>query len=136
MARAIRGTAVKLTYPYALRYLGLWLMVTILAILVFSVTSYLLLADRLTGAALHHLALLLFIETVVVIAALIALALFTTHRLAGPFIALRRAFEDVQAGDLSRRLRLRRTDGPLLEVETAFNEMMASLEARGKGGVK
>jgi methyl-accepting chemotaxis protein len=136
MARAIRGTAVRLTYPYALRYLGLWLMVTILAVLVFSVTSYFLFATRLEGAELHRFATILFLETVVVIAALIALALFTTHRLVGPFIALKRAFDDVQAGDLTRRLRLRRTDGPLQEVETAFNEMMESLEARGKGALK
>jgi methyl-accepting chemotaxis protein len=130
MARSVRGTAVKLTYPYALRYLGLWLTVTILAILVFSVTSYFLLADRLEGAALHRLATILFVETIVVIAALVALALFTTHRLVGPFIALKRAFDDVKAGDLTRRLRLRRADGPLVEVETAFNEMMASLEGK------
>ncbi len=127
---ALRGTAVKLTYPYALRYLGLWLVVTILAILVFSATSYFLLADRLEGAALHRLATLLFAETVVVILALVALALFTTHRLAGPFIAFKRAFDDVKAGDLGRRIRLRRADGPLVEVEAAFNEMMESLEAR------
>jgi HAMP domain-containing protein len=134
MARAIRGTAVKLTYPYALRYLGLWLVVTILAILVFSVTSYFLMADRLTGEALHRFATILFVEAAGVILALVALAFFTTHRLAGPFIALKRAFDDVKAGDLGRRLRLRRADGPLLEVETAFNEMMESLERKSAAG--
>jgi methyl-accepting chemotaxis protein len=132
MAPAIRGTAVKLTYPYVLRYLGLWLVVTILAILVFSATSYFLLADRLAGAELHRFALILLAQTVGVILALVALALFTTHRLAGPFIALKRAFDDVREGNLTRRVRFRRADGHLLEIEEAFNEMMESLETRGK----
>jgi len=133
MARAIRGTAVKLTYPYVLRYLGLWLVVTILAILVFSVTSYFLLANRLAGAELQRFATILLAQTIGVILALVALALFTTHRLAGPFIALKRAFDDVKTGDLTRRVRFRRADGHLLEIESAFNEMMESLEAKGKG---
>jgi HAMP domain-containing protein len=136
MARAIRGTAVKLTVPYVLRYLGLWLVVTILAILVFSVTSYFLLADRLAGAELHRFATILFAQTIGVILALVALALFTTQRLAGPFIALKRACEDVKAGNLARRVRFRRADGHLLEVEAAFNEMMESLEGRGKVGAR
>lgn len=134
MARAIRGAAVKLTYPYVLRYMGLWLVVTTLAILVFTVTSYFLLADRLAGTELRRFATVLFAQMVVVILALVALALFTTHRLAGPFIALKRAFEDVKDGDLSRRLQFRRADPHLVEVATAFNEMMESLEAKGKKG--
>ena len=133
MARAIRGAAVKLTYPYVLRYMGLWLVVTTLAILVFTVTSYFLLADRFAGAELRRFAVILFAQMVCVILALVALALFTTHRLAGPFIALKRAFDDVKAGDLKRRLRIRRADGHLLAVEEAFNEMMESLEAKEKG---
>jgi nitrogen fixation/metabolism regulation signal transduction histidine kinase len=133
MARAIRGTAVKLTYPYVLRYMGLWLVVTTLAILVFTATSYFLLADRFAGAELRRFAIILFAQMVCVILALVALALFTTHRLAGPFIALKRAFDDVKAGDMKRRLRIRRADGHLLAVEDAFNEMMESLEAKEKG---
>jgi len=132
MARAIRGAAVKLTYPYVLRYMGLWLVVTTLVVLVFTVTSYFLLADRLAGAELRRFAIILFAQMVCVMLALVALALFTTHRLAGPFIALKRAFDDVKAGDLTRRLRIRRADGHLLAVETAFNEMMESLEAKEK----
>ncbi|MEA2691020.1 MAG: hypothetical protein QOJ16_407, partial [Acidobacteriota bacterium] len=68
--------------------------------------------------------------------ALVALALFTTQRLAGPFIALKRACEDVKDGNLARRVRFRRADGHLLEVEAAFNEMMESLEGRGKVGAR
>ncbi|HZF11726.1 MAG TPA: methyl-accepting chemotaxis protein [Thermoanaerobaculia bacterium] len=130
MARSIRGSAVKLTLPYVLRYLGLWLVVTILVVLGFSITSYLVLADRLAGAELRRVAMVLLIQAVCVLLAIVALALFTTHRLAGPFIALKRACEDIQAGDLTRRLHFRRTDAHLVEVETAFNEMVESLEGR------
>jgi methyl-accepting chemotaxis protein len=134
MARAIRGSGVKLTSPYVLRYLGLWMVVTILAVLVFSITSYYLFADRLSGIELRRFASILLIQTVCVVLAIVALALFTTHRLAGPYIALRRAFEDVQGGDLARRLHFRRSDIHLQEVEAAFNQMMESLEGSAKGG--
>ncbi|HTQ79249.1 MAG TPA: methyl-accepting chemotaxis protein [Thermoanaerobaculia bacterium] len=133
MARAVRGSGVKLTSPYVLRYLGLWLVVTILAVLVFSVTSYYLFADRLTGGELRRFAGILLVQTICVVLAIVALALFTTHRLAGPLIALKRAFDDVKAGNLGRRLQFRRTDVQLHEVATAFNEMMESLETRLKG---
>jgi methyl-accepting chemotaxis protein len=133
MARAFRGSGVKLTSPYMLRYLGLWLTVTVLVVLVFSITSYILLSERLSGPQLRHLVAVLSAQTIGVVLAIVALALFTTQRLAGPFIALKRAFDDVRAGDLTRRLRFRRSDTHLLEVEAAFNAMMESLEAKAKG---
>jgi nitrogen fixation/metabolism regulation signal transduction histidine kinase len=60
----------------------------------------------------------------------IALAVFTTHRLAGPMIAIRRALEDVRDGKLDRTLRFRRSDPHLGEIENAFNEMAAALRER------
>lgn len=131
MARAIRGSGVRYTLPYVFKFLGLWLVVTVLAVLVFSITSYLLLTERLLGPDQRGLAnLILLVQTIVALAAVAVLAVFTTHRLAGPMIALRRAFEDVQAGDLERQLRFRRSDDHLQELETAFNDMMASLRKR------
>lgn len=131
MARAIRGSGVRYTLPYVFKFLGLWLVVTVLAVLVFSVTSYLLLTERILGPDQRGLAnLILLVQTIVALAAVAVLAVFTTHRLAGPMIALRRAFEDVQAGDLDRQLRFRRSDDHLQEIETAFNDMMASLRKR------
>lgn len=131
MARAIRGSGVRYTLPYVFKFLGLWLVVTVLAVLVFSVTSYLLLTERILGPDQRGLAnLILLVQTIVALAAVAVLAVFTTHRLAGPMIALRRAFEDVQAGDLERELRFRRSDDHLQEIEEAFNAMMASLRKR------
>jgi nitrogen fixation/metabolism regulation signal transduction histidine kinase len=123
----VRGFGVRLTLPYVLRFSGLWLVVTILAVLVFAGTSYLLLAERLTEAGRHRFILVLGLQTLFVILAVVALAIFTTHRLAGPFIAIRRAFEDVRDGKLDRTLRFRRSDPHLDEVERAFGEMMAAL---------
>ena len=130
----VRGSGVRLTLPYVLRFSGLWLLVTVLAVLVFALTSYLSLADRLSDAARERLLLVLGLQTLFVLLAVIALAVFTTHRLAGPMIALRRAFEDVRDGKLDRTLRFRRSDPHLGEVETAFNEMMASVQKRVEGG--
>jgi len=123
----VRGSGVRLTLPYVLRFSGLWLLVTMLAVLVFALTSYLSLADRLSDEARHRLFLVLAVQTFFVFLAVFALAVFTTHRLAGPLIGIRRALEDVRDGQLDRILRFRRTDPHLGELEDAFNEMMVSL---------
>lgn len=131
MARAIRGSGVRYTLPYVFKFLGLWIVVTVLAVLVFGVTSYLLLTQRILGPDQRDLALvILLVQTIVALAAVATLAVFTTHRLAGPMIALRRAFEDVKDGDLERQLRFRSSDDHLVELETAFNGMMGSLRKR------
>jgi HAMP domain-containing protein len=129
----VRGSGVRLTLPYVIRFSGLWLMVTILAVLVFALTSYLALADRLTDAARDRLLLVLGMQTVFVVLAVIALAIFTTHRLAGPLIAIRRACDDVRNGKLDRTLRFRRSDPQFHEVETAFNDMVLALRQQAEG---
>ena len=123
----VRGTGVRLTLPYVLRFSGLWLVVTMVAVLVFALTSYLSLADRLDDAARHRLGVVLSFQTLFVLLAVFALAVFTTHRLAGPMIAIRRALNDVRDGKLDRTLRFRRSDPHLGELEDAFNEMLISL---------
>lgn len=131
MARSIRGSGVKLTVPYVARFFGLWLLVVTLAVLVFSITSYLLLSDRFQGPEHTRFVIVLTIQTVTVLLAVLALAIFTTHRLAGPIIALKRAFDDVRDGDLERRLRFRSSDIHLSELEDAFNQMMGALQSQG-----
>lgn len=131
--RKIRGAGVQFTLPYVLRYSALWLVVTVAAVVLFGVTSYLVAAGRLSGEALNHMALLLTFQTVFLILAVIALAVFTTHRLAGPYIAIKRALEEVKQGELDRQLRLRTTDIHLKEIETSFNEMTAALRERMQG---
>lgn len=126
----VRGAGVRFTLPYVLRFSGVWIFVTTLVAIVFGVTSYLVTAHQLTEAARQHLVTVLTIQTVLMILAVILLAVFSTHRLAGPMIAMRRALEDVKKGDLSRQLRFRRSDPHLEEIEVAFNEMTAALRER------
>jgi methyl-accepting chemotaxis protein len=134
--KKVRGAGVQFTLPYVLRYSALWLVVTLAAVVLFGITSYLVASERLSGEALNKMALLLTLQTVFLILAVIALAVYTTHRLAGPYIALKRALEEVKQGELDRPLRLRTADIHLKEIETSFNEMTAALRERlhGKPG--
>ena len=130
----VRGSGVRFTLPYVLRFSGLWILLTSVVVIVFAVTSYLVMFDRLTEDARGDLILVLTIQTSLAILAVILLAVFSTHRLAGPLIGIRRAMEDVKAGDLNRQLRFRRSDPHLEEIEAAFNEMMESIRGRVGGG--
>lgn len=126
----VRGSGVRYTLPYMLRFSGLWILITTLVVVVFGVTSYLAMFDRLDQAARERLILVLVIQTALVVVAVLLLAVFTTHRVAGPLIGIRRALEDVKAGDLNRQLRFRRSDPHLDELESAFNGMMESIRER------
>lgn len=126
----VRGSGVRFTLPYVLRFSGIWIVVTTLVAVVFGVTSYLVMFDQLNDGARQELIVVLSIQTALVVAAVVLLAVFSTHRIAGPLIAIRRAMEDVTAGKMDRQLRFRRTDPHLVELETAFNGMVESLRER------
>ncbi len=126
----VRGSGVRFTLPYVLRFSGIWIVVTTLVAVVFGVTSYLVMFDQLNEAARQELIVVLSVQTALVVAAVVLLAVFSTHRIAGPLIALRRAMEDVTAGKMDRQLRFRHTDPHLVELETAFNGMVESLRER------
>jgi methyl-accepting chemotaxis protein len=128
--RQVRGSGVRFTLPYVLRISGLWLAVSVLIFLLFSVTCYLLLLDRPAPADKGYLILVLGLQTLGVLAALLALAVFTTHRIAGPLVAFRRAMEEVRAGKLDTQLRLRGGDIHLRDLEESFNGMLESIRQR------
>jgi nitrogen fixation/metabolism regulation signal transduction histidine kinase len=130
----MRGTGFKFALPYVLRYSWVWIVVVVAAVPVFSVASYILTAGLLTEDAQGHLWTVVLTRTPLIALAVVVLAVFTTQRLAGPFVALKRAFEDVKSGDLDRRLRFRRSDAHLRDVENAFNDMMDALQQRLRGG--
>ncbi|MFP5287282.1 MAG: hypothetical protein ACLGI9_16200 [Thermoanaerobaculia bacterium] len=129
----VRGTGIRFTLPYVLRFSGVWILVTTVVVIVFAVTSYLVMFDRLSESARQDLILVLSIQTALAVLAVVLLAVFSTHRLAGPLVGIRRAMEDVKAGDLNRQLRFRRSDPHLEEIENAFNEMMEAIRARTGG---
>ncbi|HEV8579707.1 MAG TPA: hypothetical protein VGX68_11565 [Thermoanaerobaculia bacterium] len=128
----VRGFGVRYTLPYVLPFSGLWLVVTILAVLVFAVTCYIAAtaSPQIDDAARTRVALVLVAQTIFLIAAVFGLAVFTTHRLAGPYIAMIRAFEAVKRGELDRPLRFRSSDIHLRDVEIAFDEMTTVLRER------
>jgi methyl-accepting chemotaxis protein len=128
--QGVRGTGVRWTLRYVPRFAGIWLVVCVLTLLVFAVTSYLGLFNSLGEAGRSRLLIVLTLQTLAVVLGMVVLAIFTTHRLAGPLVGLLRAFEDVKAGDLDRQLRFRQSDTHLADVETAFNEMLASIRHR------
>jgi HAMP domain-containing protein len=129
-----RGSGVKFTVPFLVRFSGLWMAVTIAAILVFSATSYLMMSDRIGQDGKGNLVTILAVQTIVLVLAIVALAVFTTHRLAGPYIALKRAFEEVKRGQLDHPLRFRNADVHLQDLETSFNEMTEALRHKLQGG--
>jgi methyl-accepting chemotaxis protein len=130
----VRGSGFKFAVPFVLRYSIMWFVVIVAAVPVFGVASFLMSSDLLTEEARGRLWTVVVTRTPLVIVAVAALALFTTQRLAGPFVALKRALDDVKNGDLDRELRFRRADGHLRDIEAAFNDMMAALRERMKRG--
>lgn len=128
--QGVRGTGVRFTLRYVPRFTGLWLVVCILTLIVFALTSYLGLSSSLGEVGRSRLLFVLTLQTLCVMLGMVALAIFTTHRLAGPFIALLRAFREVKAGNLDRPLRFRNSDSHMADLETEFNEMLAALRQR------
>jgi nitrogen fixation/metabolism regulation signal transduction histidine kinase len=128
----VRGSGVRHTLPFVMPFSGLWLVVTVAAMMVFGITSYLAASSSplLDDAARGRVAIVLAVQTLVLILAAIGLAVFTTHRLAGPYVAMIRAFEAVKNGNLERPLRFRTSDVHLREVETSFEAMLAALRER------
>ena len=126
--RKIRGSGFKHTLPAVLPYSAVWVFVVVLTAPVITVAMML---GSIVPPSLHgDVWFFLFTRVPVIALAATGLAIFTTTRVAGPLVQLRRAFEDVKRGDMDRRLRFRRVDKHLQELETAFNEMMVALRER------
>jgi len=130
MGKRWRGTGVRYTIGFVGRFAGLWLVVSIAAVLVAAGSSYLVFAERFEGADAKPFLHALELQTGLTILALVALAIFTTHRLAGPWIAVKRALDAVRDGNRATRLRIRANDRHVKSVERAFNEMIAALDGR------
>ncbi len=133
---------VKFTEKYRFQYLGLWMMVCFFFIALLNVAVFLLYeqmrllaqpegVDVELGLALDQTATMVTILglTLAFGFAVVALAVFTAHRIGGPYIALKRTMAAIREGDLNQRLKFRDYD-KLEDLEGAFNEMMDSIQAR------
>ena len=94
------------------------------------ITVAMMLGDVVPESSHNDIWFFLLTRVPVVALAAVGLAIFTTNRVAGPLIHLRRAFEAVERGNMDRRLRFRRSDKHLRELEAAFNEIMLALRER------
>jgi HAMP domain-containing protein len=126
--KRLRGTGFKHTLPAVLPFSAVWVAVVVLTAPAITIG---MMAGGLVAPEMYS-EVWFFLATRVPVLALaaIGLAIFATSRAAGPLVALRTAFEDVKGGDLSRRIRFRRSDRHFREVERAFNEMMEALDGR------
>ena len=142
-----RLSNVILTRKYHLRYMGLWILLASFFVVVLNMVLYLYVEERWGGVASlsrpFHQEYIgmrkvfvgsLCIEAVLFIVGIVGLAMFTAHRVAGPYIRLRHVFAAVTDGNFSQELKFRDYDH-LEEVEDAFNKMMGkvreTLEATG-----
>lgn len=124
----LRGTGFRHTLPAVFSFSALWFIMLVLTPPI--VTVSLMINGTIPPTAYSDVWFFLLTRMPIVVFAGIGLAILTTTRVAGPMVLLTRAFEDVTRGDLGRRLILRRGDRHFHGVETAFNEMMVSLNER------
>ena len=133
---------ISVTREFHFQHMGLWIVLTMCFVVLLNVLLYLLLQERwarlsapegvggagfetIRGALLTAQA----IQIILMGVGVVALAKFTSHRIAGPFIRLRRAFNEVRDGDLDHLLKFRKYDR-LTMLEDSFNGMMESLRER------
>jgi|CXWL01.1.fsa_nt_gi methyl-accepting chemotaxis protein len=138
-----RLSSVRYTRPFLFRYAGLWVLLSVCLIGFAGVTSYLLftadwealvarspeLAAQFAVSRTRFLTIL-GVETLLLLGAVVALAVSTTHRIAGPLVGLQIACRDVANGQLDRRIAFRQHNDELDELADTFNEMMTKVEAR------
>lgn len=131
-----RLSNVRLTRKYRIAYMGLWIAVAMLLVVVMNAVLFLYVEERWAGlgslsSAFHQqyisirntFILALVAETILFAFAIFGLAIMTTHRIAGPYVRLKAVFDEVRGGNYQQPLNFRKYDG-LEDVAEAFNTMM------------
>jgi methyl-accepting chemotaxis protein len=126
----MRGTGFRHTLPSVFPFTALWVLLVVLTAPI--VTVSMMFGGLVRPSDHGDIWFFLLTRMPVLALAAVALAIFTTQRAAGPLVALRVALDDVARGDMGRRLRFRRSDKHLREVEIAFNAMMEALSERAE----
>ncbi len=134
--------SIRLTAHLHWHYMGLGFILSLIFIVAISFTMgtlVLIQADLFNlldeglavkiGAMHRHLVLLAGLQIVFYLIGLIALSILTAHRIAGPYLALKRTFAQIHDGDLNARLHFRKYDN-LDDVAVSFNTMMDTLKSR------
>jgi len=136
---------VKLTQMFHLYYMGIWVALCICLIILLSVSMYRIEAQAMLELArssssdyanelANRSAMItrLMIGSLIFLGLVIALAVITAHRIAGPYIALRRTIEAIARGDTDERLHFRQYDR-LSDLEKSFNRMVDRLQGKDPG---
>ena len=133
-------SSIRLTRKFHLRYMGLWIALTILLCILVTYICYRMvelpaadvysmepaaLTEYINSRTVFLVGML--VEVIVVSALIVLLASLTAHRVAGPYIRLIAVCEALRDGDLDQRLKFRRYDN-LETVETAFNAMLDNMK--------
>lgn len=129
-----------MTRKYRFQFLGIWMVVLILLICMLDLSiynSYTQLwatpiahsADALTRLAYQKwfAVVNIVLLSTVLVSAMASLALFSGHRIGGPYLALKRTMGEIRDGNFDARLHFRDYD-KMEDVEAAFNEMMDVLQ--------
>ena len=138
--RKLSGT--RLTTKFHVRYIGVWFVISVALVVLLNVSLHFYVdqhplsstaspSDELFPEASlvpSERWLKMMVQTLSITVCLAALGIFTAHRVAGPYVALRKAFDAVKSGDMDHRLRFRTYDN-LDEVSDAFNGMMDKLQS-------
>ena len=128
MKRYIRGSGFRHTLPAVFRFSALWVFLVVLTPPI--VIVGMVLSDLVPPTLQGEVWFFLYTRTPLIALVAIGIAIFTTNRLAGPWIYLARALEKVEHGDMDFRIRFRRLDTHLRDVEAGFNRMMVALNER------
>lgn len=133
---------IRLTKKYHFRYSGLWVLVSAALVLLVNILLYLYFETRCGDlrsisesfdeqyASLRSTFLSgLVVEVTFFMVAIVFLAIMTSHRIAGVFIRLKNAFDDVKNGNLDHRLQFRSYDH-LEDLEDSFNDMMGEINKK------
>jgi len=132
----------KHTSKFHFRYMGLWVLVSVVLIGVANVLLFLLVEEHWRAlytldtqfqdqymAQRQMMGMALGFEAFLFSIAMVVLAKSTAHRIAGPYIKLRQVFNAVREGNLNQELHFRKYDH-LKELEEAFNGMMAEVRSQ------
>ncbi|MBL7068601.1 MAG: methyl-accepting chemotaxis protein [Candidatus Omnitrophica bacterium] len=87
--------------------------------------------DKTSNFFLCNYIILSAVVGITVLIAGLLVFIFLSHRIAGPLYRFESALRGLQSGDLSSRVRLRKTD-QLAELESAMNEAVDKLDGRLK----
>lgn len=134
-------SSIKLTRRFHFRFMGLWVAWTTCLVFVLNLLLYLYVEERWGGGVgrgtaqyqeyqfvLRGFISFMCIEMTLFVSAIIALAVTTAHRIAGPLIHLEAALKEVRDGNFDYRLHLRDYDH-LEELELVFNQMVRAVSS-------